>query len=126
MYRKICMEDASGGDLPASKKRIRELYEKATTPDYTEGKDGEPLMREKSHVTVSGDVFPYYFTPKDQADAILHAIETADFTPMSEEEEMIVKIVVEETGSYYNGDKTLEEVAGLIQNRVQLILNEGR
>ena len=123
LYRKICIEDA-WLDIPASKKLIRELYEEETTPYYTEGKGGKPLMVAKYDMSVGDDRFPHYYVPQDQADAILDAIERADFTPMSDEEEMIVSIVVEEAESYYSGDKSIEEVAGLIQNRVQLVLNE--
>lgn len=125
LYREVCQGDLWSGDIPASIQGIRELYEKETTPDYSGGGDSsEPVMKEKSQLSVENDYFPYYYTPQDQADAILHAIETADFTPMSEEEEIIVSIVAEETGSYYSKDKSLEDVAKLIQNRVQLILDE--
>lgn len=36
----------------------------------------------------------------------------------------LVNIVVEEARSYFSGDKTIEEVCDMIQNRVQLYLNE--
>lgn len=113
------------GGIPASKIKIRELYEKESTPDYVgDAAGGQEVMRIKGYVGVGRDYIPYYVIPKEQADAILKAIETADFRPISETEEMITKIVVEEAESYCHGDKSLEEVTRLIQNRVQLLLNE--
>ncbi len=47
-------------------------------------------------------------------------------TPRSVEEEKIIHIVLEEAESYYTGDKSLEEVTELIQNRAQLLLNEAK
>lgn len=114
-------------DIHASKTEIRKLYEKETTPDYignTGGENGEPEMRSKGYLSVGSDYVPYYVIPKEQADVILNVIETADFTPMSEEEEIIIRIVVEEAESYFSGNKNLEEVTALIQNRAQLLLME--
>ncbi len=38
----------------------------------------------------------------------------------------ILSIIYEETDSYFNGNKTIEEVVSVIENRVQLYLNEHR
>ena len=53
-------------------------------------------------------------------------LETADFTPESGLRNTVVSIVLEEVEAYYTGDKSLDEVIGIIQNRVQLLLNENR
>ena len=37
---------------------------------------------------------------------------------------MTVGIILEESEAYYTGDKSLDEVVALIQNRVGLILGE--
>ncbi len=37
---------------------------------------------------------------------------------------MVISIVLEEVEAYYTGKKSLDEVIGIIQNRVQLLLNE--
>lgn len=127
-YLQINWEEASMfGSLPISKTKIRKRYEYLTELEYVEGAvtmDGEPATKMKGTISVASEIKHYDFIEQDQADAILNAVETADFRPMSEEEEMIVRIVLEEAESYYRGDKSLEEVTGLIQNRVQLLLNE--
>ncbi len=38
----------------------------------------------------------------------------------------IYEIVNEEAASYFNGDKSLDEVASLIQSRVNIYVNEQR
>lgn len=40
------------------------------------------------------------------------------------EVEMVMNIIYEETESFFQGQKSAEDVAGLIQNRVQLYLHE--
>lgn len=107
------------------KAEIMEAYEDATTPEYMESlRNGEPVMLEKGRLPIGDQLVPYYVIPKEQADTILDIMENADFRPRTEEEEMILKIVADEAESYYHGDKSLEEVTRLIQNRVQVLLDE--
>lgn len=53
------------------------------------------------------------------ADMILNGDITADLM-----NNMIAKLVLEEADAYFEGDRTAEETAGNIQNRVQLMLGE--
>ena len=46
--------------------------------------------------------------------------------PLIEGEDFIKSIVLEEAEAYINGDKSAEEVAGIIHSRVQLYLDENR
>ncbi|MCH5274645.1 MAG: extracellular solute-binding protein [Lachnospiraceae bacterium] len=61
------------------------------------------------------------FTKEQLAD-LEQLLEIGKLTPWRNQ--MIVDIIVEESDAYFNGDKTIEEVSVLIQNRVQLYLNE--
>ncbi len=65
------------------------------------------------------DEFPQYLT-----DALMEQIEGMDFRPRSAAEEQIIEIVAEEADIYYKGDKSLEDVTAVIQNRVELLLKE--
>ncbi|MCM1191113.1 MAG: hypothetical protein NC123_03215 [Butyrivibrio sp.] len=50
-----------------------------------------------------------------------------DATPFfSVEGDEIIRIISEEAAAYYSGQKRVEDVAGLIQNRVQLYVDENR
>lgn len=73
---------------------------------------------------MEGESIPYYYMTKEQADAILYAIESTDFTPRREEEEEIMDIIMEELEAYLYRSRTLEEVTQIIQNRVQVIVQE--
>ncbi len=115
------------GDLPASKSKIQEDYEDKTIPTYIEGatdENGNPVMRSKGIIFGITDYMDYYYVPKEQADAVMNALESADFRPMPEEKEQIIRIVAEEAKSYFRGDKTLGEVTKIIQNRAQILLDE--
>ena len=61
---------------------------------------------------------------KQLAESLFTAIETSDFSPLPDSAEMIKSMVTEELGSYYSGDKSLEEATRILQNRVQLLLQE--
>lgn len=61
---------------------------------------------------------------QQQADQIYNLVTTV--TKHSYYNEDITKIITEEADSFFNGPKSAKEVAGLIQNRVQLFVNENR
>ncbi len=76
--------------------------------------------------TVDDEEVEIYGTSREMAEKLMALLESADFTPESGLRNMVVSIVLEETKSYYTGDKSLDEVAGIIQNRVQLLLKENK
>ena len=41
-------------------------------------------------------------------------------------EEEVLNIILEEAAGYFEGHKSVEDVASVVQNRVQLYLNETR
>lgn len=67
-----------------------------------------------------------YGTSRENAEKLMALLEAADFTPESGLRNMVVSIVLEETKPYYTGDKSLDEAVGIIQNRVQLLLEENQ
>ena len=103
-----------GNALPTSRSRLQKLMEKAVT---------QP--RNMSYVVNDEEVHAYE-TPPEMAEKLMEFLETADFTPESGLRNTVVSIVLEEVEAYYTGDKSLDEVIGIIQNRVQLLLNENR
>lgn len=67
----------------------------------------------------------YEFHPltRDEVDVVLDLLKEA--TPaFSVENDDIVKIINEEAPAYYSGQKRVEDVVSLIQNRIQLYVNE--
>lgn len=58
---------------------------------------------------------------EEDREMLLNMVENAHW---DDSYDQITRIIMGETGSLWSGDKTAEEVAGIIQNRVQLYLDE--
>ena len=56
----------------------------------------------------------------------MEMLESVDFRPRTSAENAIIDIIMEETSSFYNGDKSIELVMEIIQNRASLLVNEGQ
>ena len=105
--------------LPTQISLLRDMAEKATAPQ-----PGMLTNHYSVRIGIGDDVhemdeFPQYLT-----DALMEQIEGMDFRPRSAAEEQIIEIVAEEADIYYKGDKSLEDVTAVIQNRVELLLKE--
>ncbi len=71
-----------------------------------------------------GTSFQYHALTWDEVHAVLELVPEATLF-FSVEDDEIIKIINEEAFGYYSGQKSEEEVAGIIQNRVQLYVDEG-
>ena len=70
-----------------------------------------------------GWMFQWHALTWDEVNVILELI--PDATPFfSVENDQIIKIINEEAPAYYSGQKEVDDVAGIIQNRVQLYVSE--
>ena len=101
-------------ELPTSRTLLQELMEKSVTE------------KSRSTYILDGEEVNARETSREMAEKLMEFLETADFTPESGLRNTVVSIVLEEVEAYYTGDKSLDEVIGIIQNRVQLLLNENR
>lgn len=66
--------------------------------------------------------YPTMEGTKEMADELKNYAERARYLPLKTEE--IMSIIIEEADMFFSGDKTLDAVCDLIQNRVQLYLDE--
>ena len=103
--------------LPTRISSLRDVAEKAAAP-----RPGTSSFY--SSMSIGDDTHEVYEFPQYLADALMEQIEGTDFRPRSAAEEQIIEIVAEEADIYYNGDKSLEDVTAVIQNRVELLLKE--
>ena len=121
-------------DLPYTTTCRELLYqaaEEAVVPDYDYDEygnirvdsNGEPLIRTSVWYQWEGEMYQFYTTPQELVDQVLEGITSYDFTPIPYEEE-IEAIIMEEAEGCFNGDKSAEDTARVIQNRVSLLLNE--
>ncbi|MBP3700997.1 MAG: extracellular solute-binding protein [Lachnospiraceae bacterium] len=92
-------------------------WENELTPRYVEGEKQFQVVRS----FLNQDVPLYHATEEDVA---LYEQLLSQAMIRSQADVDIWPVIEEEVQSYLEGQKSAEEVAGIIQNRVQLILNE--
>ena len=109
--------------------------EEATTIDYVLDENGEiemfqskdgpvPHMNWKSGFSLNGEWIFVYGMTEEQADTVLEAIDHISFILNGGTREQIINIILEEMSTYLKGDKALEEVTSIIQNRLTVLVNE--
>ena len=110
-------------ELPVNKEHFLAKAQEATQPPYYLDQDGEKVTYEDSFY-MNGESITLLPMTQEQVDYVVSFIESVD-RPYYDNTE-VSKIVFEELESFFTGQKDAKEVAGNIQNRVQLYVNEGR
>ncbi len=101
-----------------------EPYQKDENGELVLDEDGNPV-RASHGWSEGGDGFRIYdYVPlPEEVELLRELIDTA--TPRGGTDEEIEKIILEEAAPYFQGQKSVEEVTGIIQSRVGLYLSEG-
>ena len=88
--------------------------------------NGEPIVNTDFGVMIYGMDWMYTYRPstQDEIDIILGVMDEIRLIP--EESGEIMKIISEEAAAFFAGQKTVDEVAEVIQNRSKLYVNENR
>lgn len=122
------IQSANGG-FPTMKAALEKQFAKDMEAEYYEDTDGTQKEKSKSTWTygsgtdnVTVDV---YAASKEQVDRVREIIERSVGLDGTESEEML-SIISEEAQSYFEGQKSADDVAALIQNRLQTYINETR
>jgi len=118
--------------FPVNKSDFEKAAEIAMTPEYLTGRDGTYVLDENGErieISRSSEIFEgigeecrYYAVTREEYDrlmALYNAIET-----YSRAEPGLESIITDAAGAYFAGDKTIDETAALVQNRVSLYVNE--
>lgn len=116
--------------IPTMKDQFEEMITEATTPDYILDENGDPMLDENGEPMLSGtssmssDGWEYtYHTPTmDDAEILRELVEVAK--PMGFMDEDLSSIILEEVEAYFSGEKTVDEVADIVQNRAQIYISE--
>lgn len=116
------------GDAPAFPVRMSNIeknFAKAMEPEYENDEKGKQVEIPKGEATlISGEKVPYYAATKEDMDKMRDLVTSVNMIYSGYFNEGIDNIVMEEIAAFYEGDKSAKEVAGLIQNRIELYLNE--
>lgn len=114
------------GGFPILKSALEKQLEKETEAEYLTDENGKQI--EVSKITWSSSMGGENFTvdvyaaTKEQVDRIKEMIEMAQSGEQMDPE--ILNIILEEAAGYFEGHKSVDNVASVVQNRVQLYLNE--
>ncbi len=111
------------GSLPVRKDLFEEWAGEETRRPYRIEEDGEKveydliLYRDGKEIAVPP-------LDQEQLDELIAYVESVTAAPF--EDSNVMDIIYEEMGSYFSGQRTAEDVAAIIQNRVQVYVFENR
>ncbi|MDR0963083.1 MAG: hypothetical protein LBM60_00515, partial [Clostridium sp.] len=75
----------------------------------------------------NGETIDIYAAKPQEIEEIRQLIDKADqISPAGNAQDEIFTIILEETAAYFEGQKTVDEVADIIQRRVQVYVDENR
>ena len=119
-----------GWGFSSRKEQLEEMFKEACEPEYQKDENGEIRMDEESNPMQNPKTswgydnwnVDIYAATQEEIDGIRHLIEIA--RPLSGESEEICSIIGEEAAPYFAGQKSAEEVAKIIQSRLQIYVSE--
>lgn len=109
--------------LPVSKKAFEEQAKKGMDKPYWIDENGEKVEYDQTFWMNDEEIILEPFT-QAEVDAICEFIYSVNKRSYYNQD--IINIVTEEAESYFEGQKSAQDVANLIQNRVQLYVDENR
>lgn len=109
-----------------------EMMQEAMKADYQYDENGEIMLDENgepveySHRSYGWDdiSFDLYSVKQEEADSIKAVIDRID--GIMSYNEPLLEIITEEAEPYFAGQKTVDEVADIMQSRIQIYVNESR
>lgn len=124
---------SSAYGLPTNIKAYEKQLKDAMTPQYRLTSDGDAMLDEDgnkikesrgSFYLASGEEIKYYELSQEQADKIFELITTT--TKFASDNDAIYNIVAEQAEAFFLGQKSVDEVARLIQSKANIYVNEQR
>ena len=119
--------------FPSNKADFQWMAEQSMIPDgYKTDEDGNQILDEdgnpieESHSSwgINNFTIDVFATKQEEYDQIMDLYNQVD--RMSGSDDSVYDIVTEVSGSYFAGDRSLDDAASLIQNKVTTYVNESR
>lgn len=118
--------------FPNSKSRLESMADEAVNVVYILDENGEPMLDAHGNPMAEGvgskgwgwDDWEYYFRipTQEEVDMVLQLINAASLP--SESSEQIMDIINEEAAAFFKGQKSVDDVAEIIQRRVSIYVSE--
>lgn len=105
--------------LVSAYNRINEEY---MTPDYTLDENGNRIEASKGSYSEGNFSVKFRTSTEEEAEWITDVIEHCDRVYLYDSQ--IINIISEEAAAFFEGQKSAEETAEIIQNRVKVYVNE--
>lgn len=119
--------------FPTRKSDLDKMIADATKVEYVLDENGEPYLDENGEpMTYGGGSsigyedgwrYTFHIPTKEEVDLVVALMDLARPVSYNNDDE-IMKIITEEAEAYYKGQKSADEVAGIIQSRIKIYVSE--
>ena len=119
--------------FPSKKSGLEDMAKKAMEPDYVTDENGEIMKDENGEPIVSegassvgyedGWTYTYHKPTQEEVDKVMELMNNAKPVSYNGSDE-ITKIINEEAEAFFKGQKSVDEVAKVIQNRINIYVGE--
>ncbi len=110
----------------AKEEALKVEYIKDINGEIMLDENGEPMTQGSTSSIGFGDDWTYTYHDTTQEEVALLEELIANAKPANSADTTIMNIVKEEAGAYFKGQRSAKDVAGIIQSRVQVYVNENR
>ncbi len=133
-YLEQPVDDMFSWGLPATKSALDEMINEAMNVKYMTDENGNQILDENgnpvpengtSSISWGDWEYTYHTTTQEEADTLRHLIDIAKPANTSGNDE-ITSIITEEAEGFFKGQKSVADVAKIIQSRVQVYVDENR
>ena len=120
--------------LPARKSALDDMVEKAMNVTYMTDENGEQILDENgnpipengtSGISYGDWEYTYHTPTEEEIDILKDLISVAEPSSTTGNDE-ITNIITEEAEAFFKGQKSVADVANIIQSRVKVYVNENR
>lgn len=126
-YQKSLCNSWGSNGFPVRESALDYLFEQSMTPEYDTDENGEQVERPKTTWGYGNDFeITIYAAKQEEIDQIRSLIDSAIGRWENDTDEDLNNIISEETEPFFKGQKSAEEAANVIQNRIQVYVNENR
>jgi len=125
-------DDSYRWGFPNSRTALQEMAAEAVKVEYVTDENGELVKDENGEPIPMGGghgigyedgwEYTYRIPTQEEADQIMELIETAK--PVASSNEAIMNIIKEEAEGFFKGQKSVDDVANIIQSRISIYVSE--
>ncbi len=125
-------DEAYSYGLPSRKSALNELIEKEMNPSYLLDENGNQILDENGNPIPEGGgsiswgdwEYTYHTPTQEEVDILMQLIDASQ--PITVGNDEITNIITEEAEAFFKGQKSVADVANVIQSRVQIYVNENK